>query len=487
MTDLITRLSDEADQCRNDGADDIARLLDEAAAALRQPGPALVAAAKQALEALEASLAAMEHMGDALNAIDAVADDDEKHYPAFDKARDSITALRDALSAQPAEPVAVPDGLSRSDAEFWLRHRAEIIEALEVEGYRIVSIANKVSLMDFDLDRIERDLAAPAAPAPQPAERWPGDDHIESPFNACQHRGYCLSLKAASPAAPAAPAAPVEPVGEHDSLRDNIGQAISDVLTGWYGTEDGAMGVDPFDSRNIDEIADAVIRVLPAAPAAPAAQAEPQKYDDTLMPFLHLMRGELHANAAKGDRPGWLQMDRNTALLEIYWHTAKLSAAVKNNDTARIAEHCADVGNMAMMLADVCGVLPGCAPAAPAASAEPVASLTDKWRDLALKFDRHRMAAMWHLRALLADPGAHAAAARAFLDEPPPAEPVAVPAQAWQPIETAPKDEKVVLWGDAGKQCFVGRWRDFHRINDPRITHWMPLPAAPAGHSQGGE
>ena len=68
-------------------------------------------------------------------------------------------------------------------------------------------------------------------------------------------------------------AAPVEPVGEHDSLRDNIGQAISDVLTGWYGTEDGALGVDPFDSRNIDEIADAVIRVLPAAPTAPAAQA----------------------------------------------------------------------------------------------------------------------------------------------------------------------------------------------------------------------
>lgn len=32
--DLIQRLNDEADLCRNDGADDIARLLDEAAAAL---------------------------------------------------------------------------------------------------------------------------------------------------------------------------------------------------------------------------------------------------------------------------------------------------------------------------------------------------------------------------------------------------------------------------------------------------------------------
>lgn len=34
MTDLIERLSDEADLCRNEGADDIARLLDEARVAL---------------------------------------------------------------------------------------------------------------------------------------------------------------------------------------------------------------------------------------------------------------------------------------------------------------------------------------------------------------------------------------------------------------------------------------------------------------------
>lgn len=40
MADLKTRLLDEAGQCRNDGADDIARLLDEAAAALAQPAQA---------------------------------------------------------------------------------------------------------------------------------------------------------------------------------------------------------------------------------------------------------------------------------------------------------------------------------------------------------------------------------------------------------------------------------------------------------------
>lgn len=33
--DLIQRLHDESDQCRNDGADDIAQLLDQAAAALQ--------------------------------------------------------------------------------------------------------------------------------------------------------------------------------------------------------------------------------------------------------------------------------------------------------------------------------------------------------------------------------------------------------------------------------------------------------------------
>lgn len=82
-----------------------------------------------------------------------------------------------------------------------------------------------------------------------------------------------------------------------------------------------------------------------------------QKYDDVLLPFLSLMRKELHANSSKGDRPGWLRMDPNTALLEIYWHTAKLSVAVNKNDGPAIMEHSADVANMAMMLLDVCGGL----------------------------------------------------------------------------------------------------------------------------------
>jgi hypothetical protein len=38
QTDLISRLQDEADLCRNDGASDIAALLDEAAEALKGAG-----------------------------------------------------------------------------------------------------------------------------------------------------------------------------------------------------------------------------------------------------------------------------------------------------------------------------------------------------------------------------------------------------------------------------------------------------------------
>lgn len=78
-----------------------------------------------------------------------------------------------------------------------------------------------------------------------------------------------------------------------------------------------------------------------------------EKYDEVLRPFMAMMRRELHANSRKGDRPGWLAMDPNTALLEVYWHVSKLSAAVKNNDALAIIEHAADVANMAMMVLDV--------------------------------------------------------------------------------------------------------------------------------------
>lgn len=46
------------------------------------------------LAALEASLAAMEHMGNVLNEMDAVTEEDEVHYAAFEQAREAITKAK---------------------------------------------------------------------------------------------------------------------------------------------------------------------------------------------------------------------------------------------------------------------------------------------------------------------------------------------------------------------------------------------------------
>ncbi|WP_404633963.1 hypothetical protein [Dyella ginsengisoli] len=81
------------------------------------------------------------------------------------------------------------------------------------------------------------------------------------------------------------------------------------------------------------------------------------KYDHVLVPFARLMAKELHANADKGDRPGWLSMTPSMAMLELYYHVAKLQKAVKDGDMAGVREYAADVGNMSMMVLDVCGGL----------------------------------------------------------------------------------------------------------------------------------
>lgn len=86
-------------------------------------------------------------------------------------------------------------------------------------------------------------------------------------------------------------------------------------------------------------------------------EAVAQKYDDTLLPFVALMRKELHSNDSKGDRPGWLSMSADTCLLEIIYHFGKLQASVKRGDGDGMSEYGADVANMCMMLLDICGVL----------------------------------------------------------------------------------------------------------------------------------
>lgn len=73
--------------------------------------------------------------------------------------------------------------------------------------------------------------------------------------------------------------------------------------------------------------------------------------------------------------------------------------------------------------------------------------------------------------------------------------PASVPACAWQPIETAPKDWSDVLlhdpnYPDDTRTVFEGffdknaeRWRDA-RNQRVEPTHWMPLPSPPVGSGQ---
>lgn len=57
----------------------------------------------------------------------------------------------------------------------------------------------------------------------------------------------------------------------------------------------------------------------------------------------------------------------------------------------------------------------------------------------------------------------------------------------WQPIDSAPKEEDVLLLRTLGRPPIVagffdGAWRSFDYPDSEIIdvTHWMPLPAPPA-------
>ncbi|HCU0330507.1 TPA: hypothetical protein OUE88_005941, partial [Pseudomonas aeruginosa] len=142
------------------------------------------------------------------------------------------------------------------------------------------------------------------------------------------------------------------PVAQAQQLHDLDKQCRDDVAR--------ALGLRPSQERGFAWsylLASIKSCVKASEDAAQAQHSVPGKYDDVLLPFLKSMEHELHANAGKGDRPGWLQMDRRTALLEIYYHLAKLQKATKDNDAAGIVEYAADVANMSMMLVDVCGLL----------------------------------------------------------------------------------------------------------------------------------
>ena len=138
--DLISRLQDEADLCRNEGASDIAELLDEATKALRVERVVLAE-----LERLRAENAALKREAHAwwTAARDATAAERERcaqrvalhsQYPittdfdrGYDKARkDAAETLRNmstyVLTYAPDRP-STPVGWSDTD---WLKHLEEI-------------------------------------------------------------------------------------------------------------------------------------------------------------------------------------------------------------------------------------------------------------------------------------------------------------------------------------------------------------------------
>jgi hypothetical protein len=71
---------------------------------------------------------------------------------------DAKDALRAALEQTVQRYVSLPDGLAKSDAEFWLSKRAEIIEACRAQGLTIVTTVHGVHLMR--LGKIEAQTAA---------------------------------------------------------------------------------------------------------------------------------------------------------------------------------------------------------------------------------------------------------------------------------------------------------------------------------------
>ena len=94
-----------------------------------------------------------------------------------------------------------------------LREAAQqALEALKDDQYRLVEVSPnqyeyKTDLLvevgpnqyeyktDLAIAALERALAQQAEPV-EP-RRWEGDHNIESPFNACMHKSYCMTLKQA--------------------------------------------------------------------------------------------------------------------------------------------------------------------------------------------------------------------------------------------------------------------------------------------------
>lgn len=82
----------------------------------------------------------------------------------------------------------------------------------------------------------------------------------------------------------------------------------------------------------------------------------------------------------------------------------------------------------------------------------------DSWRDMALRFDRHRMQALWHLQAMLSDPSGHAEAVREFLKAPLPMTTDTKPPKKGeaQGVNTFEREQRYLVFKRADLQKHLG-------------------------------
>lgn len=73
-------------------------------------------------------------------------------------ARTALAPLEAEVAAMRKDALRVPEGLARSDAQFWLDRRTQIIEACRAAGVTIVTTAQGVHLMK--LGKVEAQDAA---------------------------------------------------------------------------------------------------------------------------------------------------------------------------------------------------------------------------------------------------------------------------------------------------------------------------------------
>lgn len=73
--------------------------------------------------------------------------------------------------------------------------------------------------------------------------------------------------------------------------------------------------------------------------------------------FANNMQPELIANEQRKGKDGWKRLDKFYLFSEMLSHAEKLFATMGSGDGALIKEYTADIGNLSMMIADVCGVL----------------------------------------------------------------------------------------------------------------------------------